>query len=122
MDFKIDENLPSEFALTLHGAGHGADTVRDQGLSGTTDELLIAKCKSENRVLITLDVGFSNIGAYPPQEHIGIIVLRIRNQGKKSVIDVLSRLLPALRAENPDRHLWIVEEDSIRVRGIDGGG
>ncbi len=102
MDFKIDENLPSEFTMILHGVGHGADTVGDQGLSGTTDESLIAKCKSEDRVLITLDVGFSNIGAYPPQEHSGIIVLRIRNQGKKNVIDVLNRLLPALRTENPD--------------------
>ncbi len=83
MLFKVDENLPVEVAAVLRDAGQEVKTVYEQNLSGGDDESLIALCKSENRVLVTLDSDFSNIRAYPPQEHNGIIVLKLRNQGKR---------------------------------------
>ena len=38
MRFKIDENLPGELAADLRQAGHEADTVSDQGMSGAADD------------------------------------------------------------------------------------
>jgi predicted nuclease of predicted toxin-antitoxin system len=74
-------------------------------------------CKEENRVLVSLDTDFSNIGAYPPEESSGIIVLRVRNQGKTHVVKVFTRVLSAIEAEPVDQRLWIVEEETIRIRG-----
>jgi hypothetical protein len=37
LDFKIDENLPSELARLLIDAGHSALTVLQQGLGGASD-------------------------------------------------------------------------------------
>ena len=37
MKFKIDENLPGELADEFRAAGHVADTVYDEGLSGASD-------------------------------------------------------------------------------------
>jgi predicted nuclease of predicted toxin-antitoxin system len=80
MRFKTDENLPEEFAGMLRDAGWDALSVAQQGLGGTDDNRLGAICVAESRILITLDLGFGNIKAYPPQSHPGIIVLRPRSR------------------------------------------
>lgn len=119
MQFKIDENLPIEIAELLINAGHDAKTVNKQQLKGTKDPVLIDLCKSENRVLVTLDTDFSDIRTYPPQEFAGIIVLRVGSQAKQHVIKVVHRIIPLIGVEPLDQHLWIVEETAIRIRGKD---
>jgi len=76
MRFKIDENLPVEADQLLVGAGHDAMTVLDQSLGGRPDPDVAAVCQREQRALVTLDLDFSDIRTYPPQDYFGIIVLR----------------------------------------------
>jgi hypothetical protein len=40
LKFKVDENLPTEYASILRGAGFEADTVSDEKLSGASDSVL----------------------------------------------------------------------------------
>jgi predicted nuclease of predicted toxin-antitoxin system len=119
MRFKIDENLPIEIAELLINAGHNAKTANEQQLQGVRDPILIDVCKSENRVLITLDTDFSDIRAYPPQEFSGIIVLRIGSQAKQHVIKVFQSIIPLIQREPINQHLWVVEETKVRIRGKD---
>lgn len=116
MIFKIDENLPADAARLLRASGFAADTVRDQGLSGADDEVVANVAQRENRVLITLDLDFSNIRAYPPEAYSGIVVLRVRNQDKRTVLAVLQRAIRVLSHQSPAGQLWIVESDRIRYR------
>ena len=117
MQFKIDENLPVEIAELLVIAGHDAKTVNDQHLEGSLDSLLANVCGDENRALITLDTDFSDITAYPPENFPGIIVLRIRRQSKYHIIELFRRIMPLLNCERLVQHLWIVEENRLRIRG-----
>ncbi len=119
MLFKIDENLPIEITELIINAGHNAKTVSEQNLQGARDPFLIDKCKSEKRVLVTLDTDFSDIRTYPPQELSGIIVLRVGSQAKRHVIKVFQRIIPLIQTEPLKQHLWIVEETKIRIRGKD---
>jgi len=119
MQFKIDENLPVEIAELLTNAGHNAKTVNEQQLQGARDPVLIDVCKSENRVLVTLDTDFSDIRAYPPQEFSGIIVLRVVSQAKQHVIKVFQGIIPLIQREPLNQHLWIMEETKVRIRGKD---
>jgi hypothetical protein len=64
--FKIHENLPSEAAETLRQSGFAADTVADEDLSGSNDETVAGRDRSEDRILLTLDLDFANIRSYPP--------------------------------------------------------
>lgn len=116
MNFKIDENLPVEAAELLRQAGHNATTVMEQGLAGSSDINLASVCQQENRALITLDVDFADIQAYPPAEFSGLIVLRLRRQDKPYVLQRLTRLIRMFSTEALERHLWIVEEEQVRVR------
>ncbi len=53
MKFKIDENLPAEICADLHGLGHDAETVPDEGLSGSSDETLLKRVQHEERIFLT---------------------------------------------------------------------
>jgi predicted nuclease of predicted toxin-antitoxin system len=69
LKFKVDENLPAEHAVMLREAGHEADTVADQKLTGADDSALYERCQVEGRILLTLDLDFGNVQTYPPQLH-----------------------------------------------------
>jgi predicted nuclease of predicted toxin-antitoxin system len=117
MLFKTDENLPIELAELLSSLGHDAKTVNDEHLQGASDPLLMTRCDAERRILVTLDVDFSDIRTYPPDEHEGIIVLRVGNQSRTHVIKVFSRVLKLLEAERIKGRLWVLEENMVRIRG-----
>lgn len=116
MKFKIDENLPVEAADLLRDAGYEADTVQEEGLNGAEDELLSEKIRLEDRAIITLDLDFSDIRAYAPQDYSGIIILRPSRQDKDSILALMRRLLPMLSGEDPAGNIWIVEPDRLRIR------
>lgn len=115
MRFKVDENLPIELAQLLRDAGHEADTVMDEGLSGAIDESIAHRCRDEDRIVVTLDVDFANIRAYPPEDYAGLVVLRLASQRKPHVMAVFSQMMPLLTAESPRGHLWIVSEGGVRI-------
>ena len=117
MEFKLDENLPSEASQILRAAGHDAVSVLDQRLGGYPDTDIAAVCRSELRILITLDTDFGNILAYPPRDFPGIVVIRTDDQAKSCVLPFIRRLVVALKAESPQGRLWIVESRRIRIRG-----
>jgi predicted nuclease of predicted toxin-antitoxin system len=116
LNFKIDENLPAECAALLRGAGFGADTVAEENLAGADDTAVARSVRAEGRVLITLDLDFANIQAYPPSTHPGIIVLRLKRQDKHAVLGLVLRIISALKTRLPAGDLWIVEPDRIRFR------
>jgi predicted nuclease of predicted toxin-antitoxin system len=94
--FKVDENLPVEAAGLLCGSGHDAQTVLEQHLGGSADSRLAMLCQREGRILVTLDMDFAEIRAYPPAEFPGVIVLRLARQDKPNVLSVLSRVTEVL--------------------------
>jgi predicted nuclease of predicted toxin-antitoxin system len=114
--FKIDENLPVELAGEFLAAGHEAVTVDDEQLVGSSDPDLFQVCKIEDRILVTLDLDFADIRTYPPDQHPGLIVLRLGRQDKPHVLDVFRKMLEALDREPLNGRLWVVEEDRIRIR------
>jgi predicted nuclease of predicted toxin-antitoxin system len=114
--FKTDENLPLEAAALLRGQGIDVATVLEQKLGGHPDADIAAACQRERRALVTLDVDFANIEAYPPADYSGIVVLRLARQDKEHVLSVLARLVPHLLKSDLEQRLWIVEETRIRER------
>lgn len=116
MRFKIDENLPMETAVALQAAGHDALTIHDQHLVGELDPHIAAVCQAEHRALITLDLDFSDIRAYPPSDYHGIIVLRPHAQAKPAVVRLFGQLISLLDSEPLLGNLWILQEGGLRIR------
>ena len=116
MQFKTDENIPLEVVDLLRAAGHDAQSVFDESLSGRTDGRIASVCKQENRTLITLDTDFADIRTYRPEDYPGLLVLRLAKQSAPEVLRVIRRLLTILKTADCRGQLWIVEHDRIRVR------
>ena len=116
MKFKVDENLPTEWVERLRSAQHDAISVLDQHLGGHPDSEIAAVCAAEGRVLVTLDTDFSNILAYPPHKHAGIIVIRTADQSVPALARLLENVLNSMKSESIHQSLWIVEKERIRIR------
>lgn len=119
MEFKIDKNLPSEACDLFRKDGHDAVSVLNQHLGGRPDAEIVSVCKTESRILITLDTDFGNILAYPPEDFAGIIVIRSDDQARATILNFVRRMIAVLRSESPRGQLWIVEHNRIRVRGLE---
>jgi len=117
MRFKIDENLHRDAAELLKRHGHDAMTVVDQGLRGYGDGEIANVCRKEQRAIVTLDLDFSDVRVYSPGDYVGIIVLRLSDQSRGSVLKVIGRIIPLFGTEMLIGRLWIVDEHQVRIRG-----
>jgi len=114
--FKLDENLPELVSTALLDLAHDAHTVAQEQLAGAADEQVLKASVAESRILITLDLDFADIRAYPPGAHAGIWVLRPARQ-TFSAIDALVRA--GLRLADSERvhgQLWVIDEQRVRIR------
>jgi len=117
MKFKVDENLPVEIAELLRSAQHDAVTVQEQALRGARDIQIAGVCSQEARALVTLDIDFADVRAYPPSQFSGFIVFRVRRQDKDHLLTVFQAIIGMLGREPVAGRLWIVEEHRVRIRG-----
>ncbi len=118
MLFKLDENLRAEVGEPLRQVGHDVSTVYDQGLRGRDDHEIAEACRAEGRVLISLDLDFSNIQNFPPENYPGLIVLRLRTKGRTAVESVFRRVISHLDQQPIAGRLWIVDEQRIRIHRV----
>lgn len=116
MKFKTDENMPAEAAQDLRQAGHDAFTVAKQTLPGKPDTQVADACKTEGRIILTMDVDFSDIRAYSPPDCAGIVVLRPSVQTVPNIRRLVAQVIALLTTEPLPGHLWIVDEGQIRIR------
>ena len=122
MRFKIDEHLPLEIKDLLAQHRHDPVTVPDEGMAGSIDPDVAQVCRKEARALLTLDLGFSDIRAYPPEDYHGIVVFRPAIQNITTLVRLTTRLLTLLEREPLVGHLWIVEDHQVRIREGSQGG
>jgi predicted nuclease of predicted toxin-antitoxin system len=114
--FKLDENIPPEGAAIFLSAGHDCHTVYDEHLAGASDSLIVNACNLEQRILVTLDLDFSDVRRYPPGSHPGIIVLRAPRRTKHTILRLLIRISHLLQTQSVSGRLWIVDESRVRIR------
>jgi predicted nuclease of predicted toxin-antitoxin system len=116
MKLKLDENLGLHGKSLLEADGHDVMTVAEQQMSGAEDERVFEVCQNEGRVLVTLDHDFGQTLRFPPEATAGIVVLECK--GRVSPTMILGRmreLATALRTQQNQGELWIVEPGRIRI-------
>jgi predicted nuclease of predicted toxin-antitoxin system len=116
MRFKIDENLPGELVSDLRQAGHEADTVADEGMSGATDAEILSRVQIEQRAFLTLDKGIADIRNYPPMNYSGIVLFRPPTAGRTETLAFVRQHLPTLLQAGLNGHLVVVSTAGIRTR------
>jgi predicted nuclease of predicted toxin-antitoxin system len=116
MKIKLDENISRHLKLVVNQKGHEAITVEDEGLLGKTDVEVGAVAKSEDRMLFTLDVEFSNLRKFPPGSHPGIVLFRPQSMGPLSVNRFITQFLEKADLASLYGCVVIVDPTRIRIR------
>ena len=89
MKLKLDENIPRSSQARLAALGFDADTVLTEGLQGQPDPDVWSATQAAGRVLVTLDLDFSDVRKFAPGSHHGVVVLRLPDAEQWRIGDYL---------------------------------
>lgn len=92
MRFLVDECTGPTVASWLRAQGHDVVYIGDEA-SGISDSDVIANAVSDVRILITNDRDFGSMIFQSQLPHVGVVLLRLRNERPLSKIAVLDRIL-----------------------------
>ncbi|HXO42814.1 MAG TPA: DUF5615 family PIN-like protein [Thermoanaerobaculia bacterium] len=113
---KLDEHLGKAHLQLLRESSYDVDTVLGERLSGSSDEFLWSRVVAEGRLLITLDLDFSDVRRFQPGTHPGILLIRAHNTSRPAVLRVLRRVLAERSLEDLRGCLAVADERITRVR------
>lgn len=115
MRIKLDENLPVRLADILSSLGHDVDTIPQERLSGATDPVVWRAAQAAGRFFITQDLDFSDIRAFRPQTHSGMLVLRLASPGRTAIVQRLKMVFETEDVESWKGCFVVVTERKIRI-------
>lgn len=100
----------------LRAAGHEADTVHDEALTGAPDSIVLDRVRHDGRVLFTLDKGIASVRAYPPERNAGIVLIRPGSMGRGTTLAFVRHYLPAVLERDLTGRLVVVTDRGLRLR------
>jgi len=115
MKIKLDPNLSQYLRDDLTALKHDIDTVLDQGLSGAADPEVLNAATSHDRMLFTLDTGFLDLKAYPPNSHRGVLVFRPPRQGALAVAEFIKAFVRSTDLKKYYSQTTVVERRRARI-------
>ena len=88
-----------------------------RGSPGADDSRIMEACREAQLALLTLDLDFANIIAYPSDSHHGVFVVRPGGLDAATVEKVVKDLLESAYLVRLEGSTVIVEPGRLRVRG-----
>ena len=119
MRFLIDNALPPRLADLLVAASHDAVHVRAYAMHAASDEEILARALTEDRIVVSADSDFSAILAAQEAEHPSFILFRDPNAlVARDYLDMLLPALPAIERELLSGCVAVFRNDRVRVRKL----
>jgi len=115
MRVKLDENLPARLVRVLSDLGNDVDTVPAEGLKGKPDLDVWREAQRERRFLVTQDLDFSDRRTYQPGTHCGLLLLRLREPSRESLIRRVEEIFRTEDVEGWLRCFVVATENKTRV-------
>ncbi len=99
-DFGIltDQNLHPEVVAFLRSEGFNVLDVREQGVLGTEDLILLQRSVVENRLIFTHDSDFGTLAIRQGEQVVGIVYIRPGHIRPQFTIDTIQAIL----TDDPD--------------------
>ena len=115
MKIKLDENLPQRLVSILNRLGHDTDTVQHERLVGREDGVVWAAAQKAGRLLITQDLDFSDIRRFQPGSHHGLLLIRLHEPGRMTLLKRVQALFETEKVEAWQRCFVVVTDHKIRI-------
>ena len=116
MRFLADMCVDVRIVRWLQEQEHDATHLRDEGLHRMPNGEIFKKAINEDRVVITLDLDFSEIAALTEGKKASVILFRLRNTLTPHVIERLSTVIEDSSEALEKGAVIVVEESRHRVR------
>ena len=102
----------------LQDSGHDATHLNDQNLGRLPDSEILEKARSEDRILLTHDLGFGELIAASAAHLPSVIIFRLRNMRPDSLNQYMAIILEEHVDLLQSGFIMSVTEDQIRSRAL----
>jgi predicted nuclease of predicted toxin-antitoxin system len=115
----IDNNLSLLVSDKLKAAGHDATHVRDFGLQAATDQVVLARARGDNRVLIPADTDFGTLLAREGADRPSILLIR-RLSGRRAAepATIILANLDVVAEDLDSDAVVVLTDEWVRVRRL----
>lgn len=119
MKFFLDANIPHSALKVFEEFNLEAVHARDIGLSKATDKEIFEYAVNKRCILVTKDLGFANITAFPEDSHYGIVIMRLPHFFKaQQFANALKDFLTSINSKDLEKALAIVKLGKYRIRKL----
>ena len=118
MRFLADMAVSLSTVAWLRDQGYDVTHLREEGLQRAEDADILEKARTEERVLLTLDLDFGYLMAISGQNLPSIIIFRLGNESAEIVTQRLADTLDVCVSDLEQGAVVTVNEDKIRVRHL----
>lgn len=109
MKFLADINIPQSVISYLSLNNHDILDLKKVNLLAKDTEI-IKLAKEQDRIILTLDKDFIGLTQFPKYQ-VACIIIRLRNQAPKNVINYLDQLLKNQKKDILEKSITIVKLD-----------
>jgi len=116
--FLADMGIPQRTVVWLRSQDYDAVHLREENLHRLSDDDIVLKAISENRIILTHDLDFSRIVALRSGSPPSVVTFRLDDMRAPQVNKHLEQILRRFDAELEHGALVSVQERGIRVRRL----
>lgn len=118
MRFLADMGISPRTVEWLRQQGYDSVHLVDEGLNRLSDEGIIDKARTENRIVLTIDLDFGYILAISQAKLPSVVIFRLGNSSRSVVQARLSEVLNLCSEDLLSGALISVSEKNIRIRQL----
>jgi len=90
VNFLFDENFPKSARRLVESLGHSVVDFREEGVRGSSDEVVMTMAIEHSAVVLTTDRDFFHTIGRQHEGHSGIIVVALRQPNRSAIMERLS--------------------------------
>jgi predicted nuclease of predicted toxin-antitoxin system len=105
-------------AAWLTQKGHDAEHVHNVGLGRASDDEILEAARKEKRIVITADLDYPRLLALVGAKGPGLILFRGGDFSEKQIVELMTRVLNSIPAEEFWTSLIVVDKTRIRKRRL----